>query len=95
MTLIIDIKVVPQAGFQKWILDKSGLIKCYVKSPPENNKANNELIAMVADALRLPKASVSIISGATARRKKIRVTSDITLDDFKKACGLEVQNALL
>jgi len=44
MSLVFDLKVVPRSGRNKWVLDKSGKLKCYLKSPPEKGLANKELI---------------------------------------------------
>ena len=95
MPLIIEIKVVPNAGQQKCILDKSGHLKCYVKSLPEDGRANKELIKMLAQLLKISQAEVSIVAGATSRKKKIKIASDMTREQFLDALGLEVQSALL
>jgi len=68
----IVLKVVPQAGRQAIVWDvKQKVLKCYLKSAPEKNKANEELIALIAQHLGLNKAAVSIVGGLSSRRKTI------------------------
>jgi uncharacterized protein YggU (UPF0235/DUF167 family) len=54
MSLIITIKVFPSSGQQKWMVDKAGNLKGYVKSPAQEGRANQELIRNLAKALKLP-----------------------------------------
>lgn len=91
MAFIFDVKVVPSSGKNKWILDKAGRLKCYLKNPPEQGKANNELIKLVAKALKITQSEVAIVAGAVSRIKKIRVELDITLDQLLSAVGIERQ----
>ena len=44
-----------------------------VLSPPERGKANRELIEKIAKHLKVPRASVSILSGAGSLKKMIEV----------------------
>lgn len=46
-----------------------------LKAPPVDGKANEELVALVAEAFHCPRACVSIRAGASGRRKLVRVTS--------------------
>ena len=71
--ITIDIKVVPSSGKQLCTSDKSGKIKCYVKSPPERGKANQELVKFLSKKLGLPQENVYIISGETSRNKRMRI----------------------
>ncbi|MCW9036010.1 MAG: DUF167 domain-containing protein [Rhodospirillales bacterium] len=43
------------------------VLKASVTAIPENGKANTALIKMLAKAWKLPKSSLSIVSGATDR----------------------------
>jgi len=44
-----------------------------IKSPPVDGKANAELIALVAQHFGLPKAHVTISSGAGGRLKRVEI----------------------
>ena len=48
-------------------------IKVRLTSPPVDDAANEELIALLARALDLPRAAVRIVSGARARSKVVEV----------------------
>ncbi|EJT03543.1 DUF167 domain-containing protein [Rhizobium sp. CCGE 510] len=52
------------------------LLKARVTSAPEKGKANKALILLVADALRIPKSSISLVAGQTARKKILRIEGD-------------------
>jgi uncharacterized protein len=94
MSYVFDLKVVPSSGRNKWMLDSSGKLKCYLKSPPEKGLANNELIKLLSKALKLPKDQVSILSGQTSRNKRIRVAVDMTFDQLLAALEIERQTLL-
>jgi len=49
-------------------------VKIALTTPPVDGRANEALIAYLADALRLPKASVTLVTGATSRSKLLRIT---------------------
>ena len=84
MAFFIEIKVIPNSGKQKAFLDKSRQLKCYLKSTPEKGKANEELIKFLAKKLLITKNDISIISGKTTRKKKLKINSEITFDEFLK-----------
>lgn len=44
-------------------------------APAEKGRANQELLEIVADLARVPRAAVSILRGAGARRKVLRVAA--------------------
>lgn len=48
-------------------------LKIRLAAPPVDGKANEALIAFVAKALGVPKSRVELISGQTARAKRVRV----------------------
>lgn len=95
MSLIIQVKVVPSSGRSKWAVDKSGILKAYLKSPPEKGLANEELVKTVAKALKIAQSDVAIISGATSRIKRIKINTEISYDQILKALGIEIQTSLL
>lgn len=48
-------------------------LKIRLAAPPVDGKANEALIAYLAKALGVPKANVELVSGLTARSKRVRV----------------------
>lgn len=89
--LIIEVKVVPSSGKSGCILDKSGRLKCYLKSPPERNEANTELVKLFAKALKLTQNEVEIISGATSKSKRLKILKVITEDELLAHLGIQRQ----
>jgi len=53
--------------------DGSLVLKVSVTAVPEKGKANAALLKLLAEALRVPKSSLSIVAGATDRRKVVLV----------------------
>ena len=60
-------------------------LKIAMTAPPVDGKANEALIAFLADALRLPRARITLVSGLTSRAKMVRITGK---------CAAEVAAAL-
>ena len=56
--------------------DGGAVLKVAVTAPPERGKANAAMITLLAKAWRLPKTSMAITAGATARRKTLLVKGD-------------------
>ena len=56
--------------------DGSQHLKARVRAVPEDGKANAALIALLAKTLAMPKSSVHIASGATARLKRVEIAGD-------------------
>jgi len=89
MFLVIEIKVMPNSGKQKVIMDKSGILKVYLKNPPEKGLANNELLRVMAKAIGVTQNDIEIITGATARKKKLRIKTNISYDQLLEDLGIE------
>jgi len=56
--------------------DGAAYLKARVKAVPEKGRANKALTDLIAKALKLPKSSVTVISGDTARKKILRIDGD-------------------
>jgi uncharacterized protein len=52
----------------------AGAVKIALTAPPVEGKANEALIAFLAEALRLPRARIAIVSGLASRAKQLRIT---------------------
>jgi uncharacterized protein (TIGR00251 family) len=50
-----------------------GYFKAKLKSAPVDNKANQELIELVASTFQIPKSSVTIVSGVHHREKLLKL----------------------
>jgi uncharacterized protein len=72
------VKVSPRAsrqGIEGLIRDEKGakLLKIAVNAPPEDGKANRELLALLAKTIGIAKSRLSLVSGETARKKVLRL----------------------
>jgi uncharacterized protein YggU (UPF0235/DUF167 family) len=52
------------------------VLKVRVRAVPEDGKANDALVRLIAKALRLSASAVQIGSGATGRVKVLRIEGD-------------------
>ncbi|MDO5647946.1 DUF167 domain-containing protein [Paracoccus sp. (in: a-proteobacteria)] len=64
----IDIRVTPKA--RRNLLKQDGdILRAYVTAPPEDGRANDAVIRLLADALGVAKSRLTLIRGATSREK--------------------------
>ena len=91
MAFIFEVKVIPGAGCKKWKLDKNGILKCFIKSPAEQGRANAELIKDIARSLGINQDLVTIVFGSQSRKKKIKVDIDLTYDELLVFFGIHRQ----
>jgi uncharacterized protein (TIGR00251 family) len=92
--LFLDVKVFPNSGKHAIVIDKTGIIRCYVKAAPENGKANRELIKLLADICAVPTKHVSIKRGLTDRKKYLAIDVELTLEQFLERLNSGVQKKL-
>jgi len=80
--IVVMVRLTPRAagdsidGIDR-ISDGSEVAKVRVRAVPACGAANQSLVALLADALHVPKREVRIIAGATARLKQVHVTGDV------------------
>lgn len=67
---IIEIRAKPNSSKSEITFDENNKIIVYLKSIPDENKANNELIKLFKKQLKL---KVEIISGFKSRNKKLKI----------------------
>ena len=58
------------------LADGRTVLRARVTAPPEKGKANQALIKLLAKTLKLPKGDVTIVAGATDRRKTVAIAGD-------------------
>jgi uncharacterized protein len=78
--LVLWLRLTPKGGRDaldglETLSDGRVVLKARVRAAPEDGKANEALIALLAKTLETPKSGVSVASGATARVKKIFIAS--------------------
>jgi uncharacterized protein len=71
----VELRVQPRA--RRNAVELSGsVLKVAVTAPAEGGKANDAVIALLAEAWRLPRSAFAIIKGATARMKTMSVAGE-------------------
>jgi uncharacterized protein (TIGR00251 family) len=55
-------------------------VKIALTAPPVDGKANEALIAFLADTLHLTRARVALVAGVTSRAKIVRITGKSAVD---------------
>lgn len=71
--MILQVKVKPRARLSRLAATDTGPWLAELKAPPVDGRANEELIALVAQHFGCPRSAVSIRSGAAGRMKWIEV----------------------
>lgn len=91
MALFFEVKVTPRSGRNEWKLDKADVLKCYLKSPAEQGKANAELVKSLAKIVGVTQAMVTIVSGDLSRKKRIKIDVDMSYDKLLSLLGIDRQ----
>ena len=69
----IYIKVIPKASKNEIVKISEREYKAKVMAAPENNKANEMLVKILADYFKVSKSLIEIVGGKTARTKIIDI----------------------
>ena len=69
----IAVRVMPRSGRSGVAGTRDGALLVRLQSPPVDGAANEELIAVLARALQVPKRAVTIVAGDRSRQKRVRV----------------------
>jgi uncharacterized protein (TIGR00251 family) len=75
MADIVVVRVKP--GSRKGPLVETGSngeLTIYVREPAVDGKANDAVVGLLAAHLQLPRSRVELVSGATSRQKRFRVS---------------------
>jgi uncharacterized protein YggU (UPF0235/DUF167 family) len=73
-SLMIDVKVIPRArAGEAPERMADGALRVKVTAIPEKGKANEEVCAVLAAYLGVPKSNVDVVRGRTSQRKRLRV----------------------
>lgn len=72
-----QVKVKPNSKRQSIEEAADGSLIVYLKSPPVDGKANQELIALLAERFKVSKSKITIKSGLSAKTKLIEIDGDL------------------
>ena len=70
----IDLRVIPRSPRTTIGGIRDGRLLVRVTAPPVDDAANDAVVEALARVLDVPKRSIRIVSGATARNKTVEVT---------------------
>lgn len=78
--VILDIQVMPNAPktvvYGLYGEPGQQALKVRLNAPPVDGKANNALLRWLADMLGIPRHSLEMVRGMTARRKHLKLASE-------------------
>lgn len=67
----LEIKAKPRSAKPGAGPEEDGALTVRLSSPPADGAANAELVGIVAKILKIPKTSIEIVRGETARQKRL------------------------
>ena len=53
--------------------EHNGMLRVAVTAAPEKGKANKAIIAVLSDALKMPKSSIELVAGETSPQKRFLI----------------------
>jgi len=78
----LRLRVSPGSGRAGFVGRHGDAWKVRVTAVPEDGRANEAVIGLLAEALGLPRASIGLVSGAAGRDKLVRIARH-SLDDVR------------
>ena len=73
--LLLKIKVQPKSSQDSFAEILGDSLKVRITAPPVDGKANKQLIAFLARQFRVAKSDIELVSGESARDKRILIRS--------------------
>jgi uncharacterized protein len=87
-TTRLRLRVAPGASRAPGIVGRHGdAWKVRVGAPPERGKANDAVLALLADVLAIPRSSVALVSGGASRDKIVELAG-IRPDEIDRRLAL-------
>jgi uncharacterized protein len=79
--VILAVRVIPRSPRSKIDGRRGDAILVRLAAPPVEGAANDALIDLLSREFHLPKRQITIVSGATARDKRVEITglSDVEI----------------
>jgi uncharacterized protein len=71
---VLEVHVVPRARRSALAGRRDGAWLVRLQAPPVDGAANAALLDVLGDVLGISPRQIAIVSGATARRKRVRIT---------------------
>lgn len=90
--VVLRVHAQPGAGRTQLVGRHGDALKVRVAAPPDQGRANTAIVALLAEQLGVPPAAVTLLSGATSRAKRVRITG-IDPAGFKETLDLALDRA--
>jgi len=74
--VVLDLSVVPGAKRTEAVGLHDGALRLRLAAPPIEGRANEALVAWLADQLGVPRKAVELLRGASSRRKQVALPLD-------------------
>lgn len=85
----INVKIVPRASRNEIVgLHSEGVIKVRVQAPPVKGAANDALVDLLADKLKIKSRDIEILAGLTSTRKLLTI-SGLTAEQVDQRLGFK------
>jgi uncharacterized protein (TIGR00251 family) len=72
--VILAVRVIPRSSRSGVDGERGNALRVRLHAPPVEGAANDELVAVLADALGVPRRAVAIVKGERSRSKQAKVT---------------------
>jgi uncharacterized protein (TIGR00251 family) len=90
--VVLRVHVQPRAGRSAVVGRHGDALKVHVAAPPVDDRANAEIVELVAELFEVAKQKVTIISGDRSRLKRVRVTG-VETDDVEPLVRRALESA--
>jgi uncharacterized protein len=90
---VLRVKAQPGAKKNAVLGERAGALRVAVTAAPERGKANEAVVEVLANSLRLPRAHIGLLTGETSRDKRFLI-EDISTDDLMARLASILGNAL-
>jgi uncharacterized protein YggU (UPF0235/DUF167 family) len=80
ITLVV--RLIPKGGRDaidgvEILTDGRSVLKARVRAAPLGGEANDSLVHLIAKAVGVPQRDVTLVAGATARLKRLKIAGDV------------------
>lgn len=90
--VVVPVKAQPGARRNGLAGEHAGALKVQVTQAPEDGKATDAVLELLADTLRVKRSQVTLLSGATSRQKRF-VVSSVSLAEVMTRLRVALEDA--